>query len=185
MQLAESLVWLLSEIDLDLIAEEFETGILAKLSCESIAKRLADNGQIEHRFCDPDSEQRQMIGYRDYVSIFHDLLNHNEDNLQDNELLVKARAIEVGRFFPVREEYWLQQIGDLIDGAVAFVCGDAHIDGFESLLRSKGILSRVVERGIGVDPNETSHLQALNYLEQYPELASWQEIRLDDISYED
>jgi len=152
------------------IAEEFSEEALAEISQDSIAKEIAFESGIQHKFCDPNSDERHAIGYRDYVSIFMGL---NEE-LSEEERRRKARAIEICRYFPLREEFWLEQLKEFHGEDGVFICGDGHIEGFTRRLDANHISFAIAERGIGLTPEDAGFDEAVQYLREHPELANWE-----------
>lgn len=118
---------LVREIEPTVIAEEQSLESLCKDF--SIPRGIA-RAKIEHRFCDPDSKQRAAMHYRTSTEISQEIFFSAEGwALSNSEINAKARAIEIVRYFPLRERFWLEQLADRLDTEVAFVCGDAHIEG--------------------------------------------------------
>jgi hypothetical protein len=169
-RLSECLIRLVDEVELAVIGEEQSQEALGKRI--SIPQEIAQKAEIEPRFCDPDSKQRQAMGYRDRQTIGLGLFMGDDGwNLSPVELDAKAGAIEIVRYFPAREQFWLERLADQKSSEVAFVCGNAHIEGFTDLLTKNGIPSRVVARGIGVNEEDKYRMEiALAYLEKHPEL---------------
>jgi hypothetical protein len=82
------------------------------LNWETVLEQLRKaKGIDEHRFCDPNSEERKALGIED----------------PDSE---RGRA--------QREQEWLSRIADCKHRRVLFVCGDNHYDAFAQLLESNG-----------------------------------------------
>jgi hypothetical protein len=150
------------------IAEEFSEEALEEISEDSIAREIAFESGILHRFCDPNSDERHAIGYRDYVSIFMGL---NEE-LPEEEKRRKARAIEICRYFPLREEFWLERLREFRGRDGIFICGDGHIEGFTHRLDNNQIPFAIVERGIGLTSEDDRFYDAVRYLTEHPEIAN-------------
>ena len=170
--LSECLIRLIDEVKLAVIGEEQSQEALGERI--SIPREVAQKAGIESRFCDPDSIQRQAMGYRDRQAILQDVfLGDDGWNLSAVDLDAKAGAIEIVRYFPLREQYWLERLTDQKHSETAFVCGNAHIESFTDLLTKNGIPSRVVKRGIAVNQEDGYRTEiALAYLEKHPELRS-------------
>jgi len=169
-RLSQCLTHLVDEVKLVVIGEEQSQEALGKRV--SIPQEIAQKAGIEPIFCDPDSKQRQAMGYRDRQDIGTDLfLGDDGWDLSAVELDAKAGAIEIVRYFPLRERFWLERLAGLKNSEVAFVCGNFHIEGFTALLTKNGISSRVVDRGIGINAEDKYAMEiALDYLEKHPEL---------------
>lgn len=92
------------------IAEEDSEEALAERNETSIAKRIADELAIEHRFCDPNRRERDAIKYKDGSRLELELFMGDQEGLSNEEIRLKGRAIEIAQYFPVRERFWLQRL---------------------------------------------------------------------------
>ena len=151
------------------IAEEDNEQFLAERGEISLSKQIADEKQIEHRFCDPNTKDRCAIGYKNFMSIALDLWMV-EPELSNDELTCKARAIEIAQYFPLREQFWLDRLQGCRDVDGIFTCGDIHIESFSKLLGTEHIPYGIAHRGIGVNEKDEPYYRASAYLAQHPEL---------------
>jgi len=159
------------EVDPTFVAEELSQEALASLQQISIAKDLADAQGIEHRFCDPNQEQRQALKYKDGQTLELEIFMHDDQGLSNEEIHLKARAIELGHYFPIRERFWMDQLDGCREHDVIFICGDSHVESFTALLEREGIQFRIVERGIGVSEAEREDFgRIVDYLTAHSEL---------------
>jgi hypothetical protein len=112
------------------------------------------------------------MGYRDRQSIGQEIFFSDEGwELSSAEIEAKAGAIEIARYFPLRERFWFERLADRAGSEVVFVCGDAHVEGFVDVLKAERIASRVFDRGIGLnDEDRYVFGNAMKYLEQHPEI---------------
>lgn len=152
------------------VGEEDSEEALAKRGEVSISKEIAVEKQIEHRFCDPTQQERSDIGYMDCWSI--EIHLSMTETLSAQERQLKAQAIEIARYFPIREQFWLQQLQGGRDTDAIFVCGDGHVEGFCKILDGNSVSYSIVERGIGTNESDEVFTMALKYLEKHPELAN-------------
>ncbi len=154
------------------IAEEDCEEFLRERHEISIAKQVAGEFDIEHRFCDPNRAERFAIGYKDQYTLEQETLIYAERGLSREEGLNKARAILIGRYFPIRERFWLERLSDCRDRAAIFVCGDGHIksESFRRLLACHDIPYKLVKRGVGLTEQDRWIDDALQYLKEHPEL---------------
>ncbi len=156
------------------VAEEHSEEALTHRNEVSIAKELADASGIEHRFCDPTEAQRTSMGYVQGGFIFQHFLMGGNNQLSKEEARVKADAIEMGRYFPVREQFWLDGLNGCIEKNAIFVCGYGHINSFTRLLDSKGIPNKVVASDVAVTEEERDRIErSTQYLSEHPELRDW------------
>src|SRR5665213_3327872 len=103
---------------LGFIAEEHCEEFLDRQGAVSIAKEIALEYGIPHTFCDPNVQQRIEISYACVLDIRSCLSN---EDLADSELDLKAQSIEIGRFFPVRERFWLDRISKCVGSDGIFI----------------------------------------------------------------
>ena len=75
------------------VSEEDSEEALAERHGASIAKEIAGEKGIEHRFCDPTREQRSAIGYKDGQTLELEMFMHDDTGLSNEEIRNKARAI--------------------------------------------------------------------------------------------
>jgi hypothetical protein len=175
-QFAECLRASVSDLQPAFIAEEYSEEVLARLSEDSIAREIALENGIAHKFCDPTCRERSAIGYKGCGEIFLDLWRFNNDVLPEKELKLKAEAIEIGRYFPKREKFWLCRLNECPGRDGIFICGDGHVESFTSLLNTKQIDWTIIARRMGFTPDEDAQFQrAALYLRAHPELAGWDE----------
>jgi len=160
-----------------LVAEELSEYALQKLSKEkgigqeSLTRTIAIGAGVAHRFCDPDDQARARIGYVEGSSLIMGIALGDHDHLSNAEINHRAYSIEVGKYWPLREKFWLEQLEDTRDKDVVFVCGDAHIESFQALLKQAGIESTVQKRHIGLTEYDDKFIDAVRTcLRENPEL---------------
>ena len=106
---------MIDTLDIEILAEEFSEEAKTRWRVsESVLERLAKAKDIEHRFCDPDSIEKQALGIE----------------------VDPKKATESDR--DKRRRVWLCRIGDCKHKSVLFVCGDDHYDLFAQLLAVNG-----------------------------------------------
>jgi hypothetical protein len=152
-----------------LVAEEFNAE--GHADNEFVTKTTANSFDVEHRFCDPDEEARIEIGCLRESDWIRHLFMYSEPRLSDEECRKQGHAKWIGKSWPPREQFWLDQLRDVVDKDVIFVCGNGHVENFIKLLTRNGIESTVTKRAIGVTPEEIADYQnTMAYLESHPEL---------------
>ena len=155
-----------------LIGEEHSEEVLKALGRVSIAHEIAA-GSTKHRFCDPTPAQRRDLGYKRSEDIEIEMSMKGEWDAPAEDRRRNARAVEIGRYFPIRERFWLDCLGAKTcqEEQVVFICGDLHIESgsFASLLEEKNVPYKVLERRLGVAEDESYYL-ALAYLRLHPEI---------------
>ncbi len=104
-----------SETDLDeqSALAMFEAA-LAQCNYETVLEQWSKAKGIDHRFCDPDSTEKQALGIE---------VDPRKETDSDRDK---------------RERFWLSKIADCKQKRVLFVCGDDHFAAFAQLLESNG-----------------------------------------------
>ena len=154
-----------------LIAEEYSMESEQDNKRRSIGWQIAAALGAEHRFCDPSKTERRQIGYFGPQELHLHISMHDPNwNISNEEAQAKGWAICIGRYFAIRERFWLEKIRDVVDQEVLFVLGDGHVESFTKLLADEDIESQVVERGIGLTPENTLCMEnGLRYLREHPD----------------
>lgn len=136
----------IKEHGVSLIAEEFNEEALQKSNATiDTVGCLADKLNIKHLFCDPNTEERKIIGIPSCDEIKKGLgftkpyLSHDE---------VKTLDAEKKKYFPQRENFWFEKIKKYPDEVIIFLCGPDHVEGFESLLVDKGYTPEILVASI-------------------------------------
>jgi hypothetical protein len=121
------------------IGEEMSREVLAEAGVEkSTCEMLANELGLKHCLCDPDKAARQALGIRQENDIRLEGFRKNW-----KLKIIQKRILEEHR---KREEIWLGQVEAFQNYPVLFVCGANHIKSFSSLLRSKGLCSKVLSK---------------------------------------
>src|SRR5579872_911663 len=113
-QFCECLSAAIEKIGPSIVAEEFSQYALEKLRTdqgivyESVTKPIADSFKVEHRFCDPDKNERATIGYVEGSELALQLAMSSL-NLSNAEINNRGFAIEIARYWPIREKFWFDQ----------------------------------------------------------------------------
>jgi hypothetical protein len=134
----ELLVRAIEKHDPLLIAEESHPEFLKKRKKRSVVIEVASVAGVCHRFCDPSLEERRRLGISDgppYAPPGWD--NHKE---MYNYFL---------REWPVREEFWIGQLGDEIQKRILIACGAGHRETLRRRLERRGILVKIIEKRFG------------------------------------
>ena len=158
------------------VGEEFSDYALRRLreergmDHESLTKEIADSFKVEHRFCDPDAETRMKMGYIEGSQLALQLAT-GDNPLSNAEINDRGFAIEVAKYWPLREQFWFVQLRDVQDKEVIFVCGDVHVESFRELLKKNNVPSTVLSRRFGITQADDNFWnRTLGYLKTHPEL---------------
>ena len=136
----------MAKYEFALIAEELSEEAMQRCGVkESIGQKVAQEFGIEHRFCDPTSEERESLGIPSEAELkerlgLGRLLNDAELRRLDEEK---------EKYWPIRERFWLDRIRNALGQVVLFICGDSHVDSFRRLLQSEGVEVKVLSRHWG------------------------------------
>jgi hypothetical protein len=160
------------DVRAEYVAEEYSEEAEQLTNRRSLTPKVASQNGAKHRFCDPIQAQRGEIRYLGHQELHVRIwMNDPNWNISNEEAEAKAWALSIGKYFGRRERFWLQQIEDIKDEAVIFVCGDAHVDTFRNLLESEGWKVKIAARGIGITDEDRRRVAAgLRYLQDHPEI---------------
>jgi hypothetical protein len=159
------------------VAEEFSEYALSRARKKSgteqepLTKIIAESSKVEHRYCDPDKDARIRIGYREASELSWNIWLTSGSNLSYDERSLRAEAIEMAKYWPRREQFWLAQLSDVCARDVVFVCGNAHIESFRELLGKHNIDSTVEHRHIGVTSSDDKRFaETKAYIAAHPDV---------------
>jgi hypothetical protein len=138
-----------------IVAEEYsddalnQSAIVRHRPQEFFTRKITTAKSVNHILCDPGRRIKYSMGYQEHTGWEMQISRlGTRKSPSDRKLL--AAALEVLKDFPLREDYWLRQLKDVLQQEVAFVCGDYHVDTFGARLKDNGTPSQVVERQIGM-----------------------------------
>jgi len=138
-----------------LIAEEFNDDAMKTASFvrqapqEAFTKQIAEEAGIAHMFCEPDLFTKLDFGYQGTSGWLHHIDGLWEEIPEPNRSLL-AGALEIVKDFPSREEFWLDQMKDVLGQEIVFVCGEGHVETFRDRLLTRNIKSEILKRKIGM-----------------------------------
>ncbi|HOP64356.1 MAG TPA: hypothetical protein PK906_13325 [Spirochaetota bacterium] len=141
-------------LKISIIAEEFNNEFLKDVygATEDTAKIAAERAGIEHLYCDPESNERELLGIPYHADLKDRIFKRNnvrDPFLLDAELKRKIKSelnAEVKKYWDVREKFWLDKISNKINSNILFICGHEHAERFCSLLTENGITAKVIEK---------------------------------------
>lgn len=141
----------------DLLAEEDHPSHLSEDGAESILQPIARSHGIAHLFVEADRATQKALGYKT-VDIIKALLIARGDHSA-----TAASAHKIAHQFPIRERFWLRELGDTAQKNVALVFGDLHLTTFTHLLAGEGMPYNILAERVGVDAANDPEYQALKY----------------------
>jgi hypothetical protein len=145
----------------DLLAEEDHPSYLSEDGAESILQPIAQSHGIPHRFIEADRATQKELGYKT-VDIIKALLIARGDRSA-----TAASAHKIAHQFPIRERFWLAELGKTAQKNVVLVFGDLHLTTFTNLLAAEGIPYKIFAERIGVDPSTDPEYEALRYAQDH------------------
>lgn len=136
------------------IAEEFSDYALREVYQARIdtAREAARFLGIEHRYCDPCGRELSELGIPGFGVLLEEAkirYGAPPSYILDDALRKKvtAHAVERARsYWHIREHYWFERLGDLLEFNVIFICGHEHVERFSSLLAARGYESVIITR---------------------------------------
>ncbi|CAN7279504.1 hypothetical protein LJR038_003257 [Acidovorax sp. LjRoot38] len=117
------------------IGEEMSLDALKHWSCsETIAKGISSDRGLPHRYCDPEHEERKILG------AIHEELHPGVREFWDMPPLTPEQAEAIERTaFDRREEEWIRRILDLNVWPLLYICGSNHVTSFTEKLAREGM----------------------------------------------
>jgi hypothetical protein len=141
----------------DLLAEEDHPSYLAGDGAESILLPIAESHAIPHIFVEADRATQLSLGYKD-LSMIRDLLA-----ARDTPSETLANAHKFAHQFPIREQFWLKQLGKTAAGSILLIFGDLHFNTFTALLNARQILFSIFAERVGIDSANDLEYEGLRY----------------------
>lgn len=139
------------------VGEEYNKDALARAEFvnrarqEFFTRKIAEKAGVKHVLCDPDLKTRMAIGYQSMLC-WPQLVAELREPVLDSEHDLLCKGLEIVKDMPIREKYWLNQLKPFNEKDIIFICGDGHLESFAELLGSQKLLSKVVQRKIGMTP---------------------------------
>jgi len=154
------------------VAEEYSDDALSRStllrnkSQEFFTRKITTARSVKHFLCDPPLKTKYAMGYQERTGWDMQISRlSTRESPSDRALL--AAALEVVKDFPLRENYWLHHLKDLLQQEVVFVCGDYHVDTFGIRLKKNGIPSQIAGRQIGMPAELIEESERINaYIER-------------------
>ena len=141
----------------ELIAEEHYPDSLKEQERHSIAYEVASENCICHRFCEPSPSKKKKLGVGRGINIpnFSSLASSYQQNFECYRHIFAHR-------WPIREEFWITQLGDDIHRRVLFICGAGHRETLRRRLKSRGIEVKIIRNAkrFGASEMPKSHFAA-------------------------
>ena len=137
------LTHLCQEKDIDLIGEELSEESIQKWNATgSVARNVANTLTISHLFCDPDTNERGILGIKITKEIIQEL--------GYDDVLTPSQAEKVDRieksYHPIRRSFWLQKLLEHRFERCVFILGSDHVDAFCDLLKTHQIHCEIIDR---------------------------------------
>jgi hypothetical protein len=128
-------------LHIGLLAEEMnEEALLLRKAKGSLLVKIAKDLNIEHRFCDPNTVEREQIGAK--IEVIAKKLGLPQRKFYWSNEVAKITPED----FRLRESFWLDMIKNKLDVNIIFLCGDDHIESFGKHLAIKSIDHRVLSQ---------------------------------------
>jgi hypothetical protein len=141
----------------ELVAEEYDPHILKLQQLRSVALEVAAELHICHRFCEPSPSDRRERGISDDLPFFGPSVPGD----WFNRITTAQESFrhDVAHRWPIREEFWIERLGDDIHKNVLFLCGAGHRETFRRRLGSRGIEVRIIEKRFATSKMQKSDFE--------------------------
>lgn len=128
------------------VAEEMSHEALSLFQATtSVCKEVADAIHIQHRYCDPSSDEQRSLGIAHPGKASLGAFSPSCDYHEPDPEVRAANAI--------RERRWLEHLMEVDLWPVLFVCGAHHTSSFQALLETKLVTVHALFPGCGWAPN--------------------------------
>ena len=141
----------------NLLAEEDHPSYLAGDGAESILLPIAKSHGIPHIFVEADRATQMSLGYKD-LNMIKDLLA-----VRGTPSAILANAHKFAHQFPIREQFWLQQLSKTAANNILLIFGDLHLTTFTALLTARQIPFSIFAEKIGIDLANNLEYEGLRY----------------------
>jgi hypothetical protein len=143
---------------LDLIAEEANADILRNTQRQSVVYEAACESGITHRLFEPSWDEKNKLSIEEDLPFFGPCPPSEwEAHIPSRDV---SRRHDIAHRWPVREEFWIDRLGDNLDQKVLFICGDAHRWTFRRRLEAKGTKVRLVAKRVGAQTLPQDYFEA-------------------------
>jgi hypothetical protein len=122
----------------DLIAEELHPSSLRAQRRRSVAFEVASGNRTTHRFCEAYGEERRKLGISDAPP-------YAPPDWDNHEPMRRYFSHE----WPIREEFWISQLGEDIHKRTLFICGAGHRETLRRRLERRAIEVKIIEKRFG------------------------------------
>ena len=136
----ELLIRTIEKHDPFLIAKEYHPEFLKRRGRRSVAFKVALETNISHRFCDSSLVDRERLGISDGPPFAPPGWDNREKRMQEYFLCE----------WPIREEFWISQLGEDIHKNVLFVLGAGHRETLRRRLERRAIEVRTLDKKFGI-----------------------------------
>jgi hypothetical protein len=134
--------------EIDLVAEELDCEYSEQKKRQSVALNLVIELKrartIDHRYCGPTPSKRNDLGIGRGLPFIDDPVDPELSKVIQTAR--EAHLHDIGHRWPIRENFWIERLGNDLHCDVLFICGALHVCTFASRLRAKQIPVKVLER---------------------------------------
>lgn len=119
------------------VAEEMNDDALLKQGVNNtIPHHVALQLSLMHRYCDPDKAKQDELGIKNEGLI---KMQGKWDDLSPNEI-----QNQINKEHRKRERFWLEEIKNISNYPILFICGSNHVLPFDRLLSDSGYQCSII-----------------------------------------
>jgi hypothetical protein len=163
-ELKEIILAAIVRYQLDLIAEEANADILRNTQRQSVVYEAACESGIAHRFCEPTWDEKNELSIEEDLPFFGPCPPSEWEACIPS--LNVSRRHDIAHRWPVREEFWINRLGDKLHQNVLFICGDAHRWTFRRRLEARGVRVRLIAKRVGAQALPQDYFEAYREVRQ-------------------
>lgn len=123
---------MIKKFNIEVIVEESNEDVLSiSMAKNCIARNIANKLKLKHVFCEPTMRERRELGVPKEPEIC-DMLGLNSIALNKED--IKKLNEKKKDYFPIRENFWFEQIVDFRDKKMLMIIGAEHTNSFPKIL---------------------------------------------------
>ena len=139
------------------VGEENNEDIMRRTNQRSVVTEAASESGTRHIYCDPTLDERYTLLIGEELPFMGPAPS---SWMSEIKTIGESYSHDIAHRWPIREEFWIRTLGEYLNSAVLFVCGDAHRWTFRRRLESRGIQVKIVGKRLGAKPLDDTFFNA-------------------------
>lgn len=145
-----------------IIAEEMHSDALQAVNRRSVVAEAANETCTQHLYADPNWVQRDYLRIQEALPFLGPCPSWEWE--QSIRTVEEALMHDIAHRWPIREKFWINELGERIREEILFICGAGHRETFRHRLRDMGLAVRVLQKRFGAKPLSQDHFKAYQHV---------------------